>query len=207
MDRLHRGPHNGEITGFSGKSIDLIGSLPHITEKAFNRIGTPNISMHCLRKGIKGEEMFLIFTQTPNGFGIALLAFGLESVEIELGILFFLLLPDANQFRRDALPTTPKRKGKIKRRDVERIVEQKRHQDTPSCMIVNPSKQNAVRKSAEREDEERSGGFRRSWYEERKVLHRPQDSKDEACTQGTVPILELWPRKSTPSWFLPFQAL
>ncbi|GHO47149.1 hypothetical protein KSX_53120 [Ktedonospora formicarum] len=33
--------------------------------------------------------------------------------------------------------------------------------------------------------------------------HCPQDTKDEACSQGTVPILELWQGKSAPSWFLP----
>ena len=70
MDRLHRSPNNREATGFGGKGINLIGSLPNLAEKTFNGIGTPNIPMHHWWKRIKREEMLLIFTQTANGFGI-----------------------------------------------------------------------------------------------------------------------------------------
>jgi hypothetical protein len=78
MNILHGSPNNGKATGLGGKSINLIGPLPNIAKKAFNRIGTANITMHHRWKSIKREEMLLIFTQAPDGFGITLLVFGLE---------------------------------------------------------------------------------------------------------------------------------
>lgn len=104
MDILHCGPHNREATGFSGKSINLISPLPNGAEKAFNRIRTANIPIHNRWESIKREEMLLIFTQAPYGFGIPLLVFGPECAQTEQRILFLLLLPDARQFSRDLLP-------------------------------------------------------------------------------------------------------
>jgi hypothetical protein len=76
MPILHRSPNNREATGLSGKGVNLIGSLPNVAEKAFNRIGTATIPMHHRRERIKREEMFLVFTQAAYGFGIPFLVFG-----------------------------------------------------------------------------------------------------------------------------------
>src|SRR5258708_9281127 len=78
MDILHGGPNNRKATGLRGKSINLIGPLPNIAEKAFNRIGTANVTMHHRRESIKREEMLLIFAQAADGFGIAFLVFGFK---------------------------------------------------------------------------------------------------------------------------------
>ncbi len=51
---LDRGPDNRQATGFRRKDVDLIGALTHITKEAFNSIGSSNVSVHGLRKGIKG---------------------------------------------------------------------------------------------------------------------------------------------------------
>ncbi len=104
MNILHRGPHNREATGLCGKGINLIRPLPNVAEKAFNRIGTANIPMHHRRESIKREEVLLIFTQAPYGFGIPFLVFGLECAQIEQRVLFLLLLPDPSQFSRNLLP-------------------------------------------------------------------------------------------------------
>ena len=52
-DILHSGPNNGQATGFSCKSINLIGAPSNVAKKALNRIGTANIAMHNMWKGIK----------------------------------------------------------------------------------------------------------------------------------------------------------
>lgn len=76
VDILHDGPNDRQTTGFCGEGVNLIRALSYVTKKTFNRIGRPNIAMHHLRESIKGEKMLFIFTQTADGFGIALLVFG-----------------------------------------------------------------------------------------------------------------------------------
>ena len=104
MDRLQCGPPTRETTGFGGKGIHLIGSLPHMAKKACHRMGAANRPRHHWWKRRTGEEMLLLFPHTPDGFGRALLIRGLEGVQMELGILFRVLLPDGSPFGRDLLP-------------------------------------------------------------------------------------------------------
>ncbi len=54
---LHCCPHNRQATGLRGEDVDLIRPLPHITEEILYRIGRLNVSVHTLRKGIKGQEV------------------------------------------------------------------------------------------------------------------------------------------------------
>ena len=89
---LHDGPDDSQATGFCRESVDLIGALPDIAKEAFNRVGAANVAMHDRWKGIKCQQMLFIFTEAADGFGIALLVFGLESRSIEQRILFLLLL-------------------------------------------------------------------------------------------------------------------
>ena len=58
---LHR-PDDTQATRFRRKCIYLIGTPPHIAKETFNCIRTANRAMHHLWKGIKREEMGLIFT-------------------------------------------------------------------------------------------------------------------------------------------------
>ena len=62
--------------------------------------------MHDRWESIKREKMLFIFTEAANGFGIALLVFGLKCHQIEECILFLLLLEDPGSFSADlfALP-------------------------------------------------------------------------------------------------------
>ena len=46
MDVLHHSPHDGQTTRLGRKGINLISPLPHIAEKAFNRIGAANVAIH-----------------------------------------------------------------------------------------------------------------------------------------------------------------
>ena len=71
-----RGPDNGQATGFRRKDIDLIGALAHITKETFNGVRGSNVSVHGLRKGIKGQEVLFVFSQASHRFGIALRIFG-----------------------------------------------------------------------------------------------------------------------------------
>ena len=75
---LHHRPHNGETTGFGGEGINLIGSLSHIAEKAFDGVGRANVAMHDLRKGVKREQMLFILHQASDCLRIALLVLALE---------------------------------------------------------------------------------------------------------------------------------
>jgi hypothetical protein len=47
--------------GFGREDVDLIGTLPHIAQQAFNRIGAANVTVHDWWKGIKGQQMLFIF--------------------------------------------------------------------------------------------------------------------------------------------------
>ena len=51
-DILDRGPGNRQATFLGREDVDLIGTLAHITEQAFNGIGGLNVPVHALRKGI-----------------------------------------------------------------------------------------------------------------------------------------------------------
>ena len=81
-DILDRGPDNRQATGLRREDIDLIGALPHITEQALNGIGGLNMSMHGLRKGIKGQEMLFILSQASHRFWIALRVLGFEGGQL-----------------------------------------------------------------------------------------------------------------------------
>lgn len=67
-----------QTTGLGCEDIDLIGALPHITKQAFNGIGRLNMSVHALRKRIKGQEVFFVLNQAPYRFWIALSVLGFE---------------------------------------------------------------------------------------------------------------------------------
>lgn len=101
MDILHHGPHDRQATGFRGEGINLVSSLPNSAEKAFNRIGRANGAMHDWWESIQCQQMFFIFTQATDGFGIALLIFALKGRHIEQRILFLFQFEDASQFRAD----------------------------------------------------------------------------------------------------------
>ena len=75
-DVLHRGPNNGQTTGFRGEHINLIGALLHIAEQTLNRIRGLNMPMHVLRKLVKGEGLLFILSETAHRFGIAFAIFG-----------------------------------------------------------------------------------------------------------------------------------
>ncbi len=97
-DVLDGCPDNGQATGLGGEHVDLIGALPDIAEQTLNGIGGQNVSVHALRKGIKGQEVFFVLDQTSHRFGIALSILRFEGAQLSQGLLFCRLLPDANQF-------------------------------------------------------------------------------------------------------------
>src|SRR6266700_8142319 len=97
-DVLDGGPDNREATRLGGKHVDLIGALPHIAEEALNSIGGLNVAVHGDRELVKREEMLLILRQTAHRLRIAFAVFGLEGGELDHGLLFAGLLPDAHQF-------------------------------------------------------------------------------------------------------------
>ena len=53
--------------------------------------------------GAQRQEMLFIFREAADGFGIALLVFGLEGGQVEQGAFPVLLFPDACQFGSDLL--------------------------------------------------------------------------------------------------------
>ncbi len=83
MNVLHGSPNDGQATGFCREGINLIGALPDITKKAFNRIGATNIPMHDRWKGIKRQQVLFLFGQATDGFGIALLVCGFKGRQIQ----------------------------------------------------------------------------------------------------------------------------
>jgi hypothetical protein len=103
---LHDRSDDGHATGFRGEGINLISSLANVAKEAFNGIGCTNISMHDFGKGIKRQQMLLIFAEAADGLWVALLVFGLKGCQIEQRVLFLLLLEDPSSFRADlfALP-------------------------------------------------------------------------------------------------------
>lgn len=96
--------HDGQATDLCRKGINLIGLLPHMAEKALNRMGTAHRTVHDRRASRKREEMLFIFAQAPAGFWIPLLVYGFACAQIEECMLFFLLLPNASRCSRDLLP-------------------------------------------------------------------------------------------------------
>ena len=77
-DILDSRPDDRQATGLCREHINLIGALAHITEQTFNRIGRLNVSVHSLRKGIKGQEVLFILSQAADCLWIALSVFGFE---------------------------------------------------------------------------------------------------------------------------------
>jgi hypothetical protein len=63
-------------TGFRREGINLVCPLANMAEKAFDGIGRANGAMHHQWKGIKRQQMFFIFTEATDRFGIALLVCG-----------------------------------------------------------------------------------------------------------------------------------
>ena len=100
-DILDGGPDNRQTTALCREDIDLIGPLPHIAEQTFNGIGGPDMPMHPLRKVVKREGFFFFLCQTAHGFWIALALFGFAGHELDHGLLFCRLVPDAHEFGLD----------------------------------------------------------------------------------------------------------
>ena len=61
-DILDGGPDNREATALRCEHVDLIRPLPYIAEETLNGIGALNVSVHALRKRIKRQEVFFIFS-------------------------------------------------------------------------------------------------------------------------------------------------
>ena len=51
-DILNSRPDDGQATDLCGEHVDLISTLPYITEQTLNRIGGLKVSVHALRKRI-----------------------------------------------------------------------------------------------------------------------------------------------------------
>ena len=100
-DILDRGPDNRQATALRREDVDLISTLAHITEQAFNGIGGLNVPVHALRKGIKRQEVLFVLSQTSYRFGIALSILGFEGGQLGQRLLWCWLLPDTNQFGLD----------------------------------------------------------------------------------------------------------
>src|SRR5205085_3062230 len=103
-DILHHGPDNGQTAHLCGEGINLIGALSNIAEKAFDRIGRLDMTIHSRGKGIKRQEMLFILSQAPYGFGVALSIFGLKRMQIDERIFLLLLFPNSCELGLDCLP-------------------------------------------------------------------------------------------------------
>src|SRR6266487_5028321 len=103
---LHDCPHDGETTRFRRERINLIGSLPHITEKAFDGVSRANGAMQNLRKGVKREQMVFVLHQAADRFGIALLVLAFEGRQLSERRLFGWRLPDSRQLGSDRAALT-----------------------------------------------------------------------------------------------------
>lgn len=79
---LHYGPDDGQTTGFRREGVNLIGALSHIAKEALDGVGRANVAMHDRWERIKRQKMLFIFTEAADGFGIALLVFGLKGCQI-----------------------------------------------------------------------------------------------------------------------------
>ncbi len=98
VDILNRGPDNSQATRLRGEHVNLIGALPHVTEEAFDGIGGLNMSVHGNRKCIERQGFLFLFSQASQRFGIAFAIFGLESLQLDDGLLFAELLPNRREF-------------------------------------------------------------------------------------------------------------
>jgi hypothetical protein len=94
---LHDRPHDRQATGFGGEGINLIGSLPHLAEKAFDGVGRANVALHHRRKGVKGEQVVFVLHQAAYRFGRALLVLSFEGRQLNERLLFGRCLPDPRQ--------------------------------------------------------------------------------------------------------------
>jgi hypothetical protein len=50
------------------QDINLIGTLPHVAEEAFDRIGRLDMSVHASRELVKRQQVRLILHQTADRF-------------------------------------------------------------------------------------------------------------------------------------------
>ena len=107
-DILHTRPDDAQATRLCGKHVDLIGSLPDITEETFNGIGGLNVSVHALRKGIKRQEVLFVLGQASHRFWVAQRVLGFESSQLDQRLLLCRLLPDAHQFGLDRSSLSPR---------------------------------------------------------------------------------------------------
>src|SRR5947208_10194994 len=106
MNSLHHGPDNAQTACLCSEGVNLIGASSHIAKEAFNRIGTANMSMHCLREIIKGQEMLFVFAQTAHRLWIALTVLAFEGCQFCQCLLFCGLVPDPAQFGGNRIPFT-----------------------------------------------------------------------------------------------------
>src|SRR5438876_2264407 len=56
--------------------VDLIRPLPHEASETLSRICCLNVSVHALRKGIKGQKVLFILSQAADCLGTALSVLG-----------------------------------------------------------------------------------------------------------------------------------
>jgi hypothetical protein len=97
-DILHSCPDNRQATGLRGEDVDLIGALAHEALETLKGIGGLNVSVHGLRKGIKGQKVLFIFNQASHRLWIALRILGSEGGQAGQSFLFGRLIPDAHEF-------------------------------------------------------------------------------------------------------------
>jgi len=83
VDILDGGPDNRQATALGGEDIDLIGTLAHIAEQAFNGIRGLNVPVQTLRKGIKRQEVLFVLRQAAQRFRVALRVLGFEGNQLD----------------------------------------------------------------------------------------------------------------------------
>jgi hypothetical protein len=94
-DILHHSPDNGETAHLRREGINLIATLSHMAEKAFDGIGRLNMTRHGRGKGIKREEMLFILSQAPYCFGVALSLLRFKRIQIDERVFLLLLVPNS----------------------------------------------------------------------------------------------------------------
>src|SRR5581483_3361259 len=73
---------------------NLIGSLPHLAQKAFDGVRPTDVAMHHRWKGVKGQQVVFVLHHAAYRFGIALLVLAFEGRPFNERLLFGRSLPD-----------------------------------------------------------------------------------------------------------------
>ncbi len=74
--------------------VNLVGALTNVAEQALDGIGRFDVTVHRLRKVVKGQRLVFVLEQAAHGLWIALAVFGLEGSQLDHGFLFARLIPD-----------------------------------------------------------------------------------------------------------------